>query len=475
VVTVNDLALPEQDELAARLAQAHERLEALVRDLRAVDGELEDLSAERQRYQLLQDACDALDELSELGASALFWEGRSDPASGDEHVRGVRQRMVGFWQQLAGIEERRQALVARIQTEQEGIEFLEEELFEAQEEEERRKLEWIVEREIHNLPVRKQVMPWSRGQQDDSRFRKSLGIALLVALMLGLLLPMVDLPVPDRWEVIEVPERLARLVKEERPKPPPPSVIEERIPEEAPPPEPEPELEPIEEPVTPTDQPVLAQDPTPKSTPQKKQEKRAESKGILAFREKFSSMAANKPSPKLGADARISTSGEAKAGRPERSMVTTQAPGSSGGINLASLSRDIGGGGGQAIAGVQLTRASSSIGSGGGAGVDRPLSNGAGAGRTDEEIQIVFDRHKAALYRMYNRELRKNPTLQGQMVLRLRIEPDGSVSLCEVDSSDMNAPTLSAQVLGRVRTFDFGAKEVPAITILYPIDFLPAG
>jgi hypothetical protein len=229
----------------------------------------------------------------------------------------------------------------------------------------------------------------------------------------------------------------------------------------------------VEEPVTPTDQPVLAEQPAPKATPKKTEEKRAESKGILAFREKFSSLAANKPSSKLGAQARISSSGEAKAGRPERSMVTTQAPGSSGGINLASLSRDVGGGGGGDIAGVQLTRASSSIGVGG--GQDRPLSNGAGAGRTDEEIQIVFDRHKAALYRMYNRELRKNPTLQGQMVLRLRIEPDGSVSLCELDGTDMDAPNLSAQVIGRVRTFDFGAKDVPAITILYPIDFLPAG
>jgi hypothetical protein len=124
------------------------------------------------------------------------------------------------------------------------------------------------------------------------------------------------------------------------------------------------------------------------------------------------------------------------------------------------------------MAGVQLTRASSNI--GGGGGEDRPLSNGAGAGRTDEEIQIVFDRHKAALYRMYNRELRKNPTLQGQMVLRIRIEPDGSVSMCELQGSDMNAPNLTTQVLGRVRTFNFGAKEVPAITILYPIDFLPA-
>jgi hypothetical protein len=38
----------------------------------------------------------------------------------------------------------------------------------------------------------------------------------------------------------------------------------------------------------------------------------------------------------------------------------------------------------------------------------------------------------------------------------------------------MDAPQLSAQVVGRVRTFDFGVQDVPAITILYPIDFLPA-
>jgi hypothetical protein len=156
-------------------------------------------------------------------------------------------------------------------------------------------------------------------------------------------------------------------------------------------------------------------------------------------------------------------------------MVTTQAPGSSGGINLAALSRGGGGGGGGSLAGVQVTRATSSIG-GGGAG--RPTAGGGGGGaiasRTDEEIQIVFDRHKAALYRLYNRELRRDPTLRGQMVLRIRIEPDGRVSLCELQSTDMNAPELSAQVLERVGTFNFGAKDVPPVNILYPIDFLPA-
>ena len=137
-----------------------------------------------------------------------------------------------------------------------------------------------------------------------------------------------------------------------------------------------------------------------------------------------------------------------------------------------TVGADLGGGG---IQGVQVGRATSSIASIGGG--DRPLARGgAGLSRTDEEIQIVFYRYKASFYRLYNRELRNDPTLRGQMVLRLTIQPDGSVSMCVLQSSDMNAPELAAQVVNRVLTINFGAKDgVQALTIVYPIDFLPAG
>ena len=164
--------------------------------------------------------------------------------------------------------------------------------------------------------------------------------------------------------------------------------------------------------------------------------------------------------------------GAAVSGRPQRSLVSIQGPGGSGGIDIGALSRDVGGGR-EGIEGVEVARATSSIDAI--SGPDRPLSDGPGLSRTDEEIQIVFDRNKAALYRLYNRELRRDPTLKGQMVLRITIQPDGSVSLCELQSTDMETPQLSAQVLARVKTFGFGAKDgIPAITILYPIDFLPA-
>jgi hypothetical protein len=44
-----------------------------------------------------------------------------------------------------------------------------------------------------------------------------------------------------------------------------------------------------------------------------------------------------------------------------------------------------------------------------------------------------------------------------------------------VKSTDLASPALSAEVVERVLRFDFGAKAgVPSITIVYPIDFLPA-
>ncbi len=220
--------------------------------------------------------------------------------------------------------------------------------------------------------------------------------------------------------------------------------------------------------------------------------------GILAFKDKIASLAQDTVVVPLGADARHGAADE--VGRPSsRSMLTSNTPGSSGGINVASLSRSVGGGGGGGggggnggggvggrgtgaggggaggIGGVGVGRAVSSIAPI--TGSDRPKARGgAGPTRTDEEIQIVFDRYKASFYRLYNRELRNNPALKGQMVLRLTIEPDGSVSMCALQSSDMDAPDLATQVVSRVRTINFGAKEgVPSVTIVYPIDFLPAG
>jgi hypothetical protein len=61
------------------------------------------------------------------------------------------------------------------------------------------------------------------------------------------------------------------------------------------------------------------------------------------------------------------------------------------------------------------------------------------------------------------------------MVLKITIEPGGEVSACGVESCNMNAPEFNTQIVERVKKFNFGPKEgVTRVTILYPIDFLPA-
>lgn len=468
---MSSVPIQEDELLRTQISQTHEKLSGLERDLRAIDGELESLAAQRVRYELLERLCGSLEELDELGGGELFW-GQTPEAQVAEHVRQVRGKVGVFHDRIEAIEQRRHALLDKIKDDQEVLDILEYDLLEIEEEEEERQQEWVPEREEIDLPARRAIMPWSRSGEDDWRYRKALSVSLLVALVLGMVVPWIDLPLPDLQFIPEVPERLARLVREqEPPPPPPPAAIEEPIPEEEP-------LEPeLEEPVVAEEQtpevPQAIEEPAPTVAEEPAPEAQVRSAGILAFRESFANLADNRPAAQLGSQARINDAGESAVGRTERSMVTSQAPGSSGGINLASLSRDVGGAGGQGIDGVQVSRVASSIGPAGNG--SRPLASGAVAGRTDEEIQIVFDRYKAALYRLYNRELRNDPTLRGQVVLQLTIEPDGSVSFCEVQSSDMGAPTLEQQVVERVLTFDFGAKaDIPAITILYPIDFLPA-
>jgi hypothetical protein len=444
-------------DLEQLLAEAREKLDGLVRDLRAIDAELEALATERQQHQLLHEACGALEKLSELGGARLFWGGTA-AGTNDEHLLRARNRVEVFQKHLGEIEDRRRALLEELEQHQEHTYLLEDDVFEALEEEERAKHEWIVEREIDAIASREPIIGWTRGGEEERRFRKSLAIALLVSFAVALLLPFIDLPLRELEETIEVPERVVTLMMEERPQPPPPVEVrpqpQEQVAEQKPIEKPEPQQSKPEE------EPIPAEVPGPEQ-------------GILAFREKLAALK-EAPIVALGLQARINNSDQ-RSGRPERSMLTTNAPGSSGGIKLASLSRNFGPAGGSErgpMQGAALTQASSSI-SGIGPG-ERPLSDGPGLARTDEEIQIVFDRYKSALYRLYNRELRKDPTLKGQMILRLTIEPDGSVSFCKLHATDMNAPDLVAQIVDRVGTFDFGAKEVPAITIVYPIDFLPA-
>lgn len=317
-------------------------------------------------------------------------------------------------------------------------------------------------------------LPWTANQEQEQRFRRVIRTALVAGAVLALLLSV--LPVPDRDQAVqEIPPRLARLIVDQPPPPPPPPVREERQPEPVPEPAPVVEQRVVEPEPRPVDVPPPVEAPPPAPQPVDRTEQareRARSAGVLPFAEQLSALRESTALESLGAETRaVADAGAAAV--PERSLITSRAGSGSGGINTAALSRDTGGAG---LAGRETTRVESSVeglAPAGGANVARVGQSDRGS-RSREEIERVFDQNKGAIFALYQRALRQNPALEGQLVLRLTIAPDGRVTACEVVSSELGDPELEQRLVQRVLLFQFEAKDVEPITTTKPIDFFPA-
>ena len=94
--------------------------------------------------------------------------------------------------------------------------------------------------------------------------------------------------------------------------------------------------------------------------------------------------------------------------------------------------------------------------------------------RAREEVEIVFDRNKGALYALYGRALRDKPELAGKLVLEFTIAPSGEITKCRVVSSELNDPELEKKIVARVRLIRFKPADVEPLTVSKPIDFFPA-
>jgi TonB family protein len=153
-------------------------------------------------------------------------------------------------------------------------------------------------------------------------------------------------------------------------------------------------------------------------------------------------------------------------------LITSRVGAASGGINTAALSRNTGGGG---LGGRTTTVVESPVeGIGPAGGAPQRSGDSDKGSRSREEIERIFDANKGRIFTLYNRALRENPALQGKVVLRLTIAPDGRVTFCEVVSSELGDPELEKALVQRVLQFQFEARDVEPITTTKPIDFFPA-
>jgi TonB family protein len=291
-------------------------------------------------------------------------------------------------------------------------------------------------------------LAWEPDPEEQHRLRRLVTGGLLLLLLLGVILPFVHLAkqseAPD-----QVPERLARLMVQEKPKPPPPPPVEL--------PKPKPETKPVVQP-KPVDKVAEAR-------------KKAQTSGLLKFQDELADLRQNVDLTPLGQTKNLQGA-VGQDSHAERSLIASKAGVGSAGITTANASRGFGTGAGS-LTGHDTTLVNSRIAA---AGSPNGVSKG-GSGkpsRSEEEIALIFDRNKGAIYALYGRALRDEPDLQGKLVLEFTIAPSGDVTECHVVSSELKDPDLERKIVARVKLFHFEAKDVAAITTTKPIEFVPS-
>jgi periplasmic protein TonB len=298
-------------------------------------------------------------------------------------------------------------------------------------------------------------LPWTPSESEERRFRRVLGAALGIFIGLGIVIPL--LPERPRTEALApaVPERIVEFLLE-RPKPKPQPKVEV--------PPPKREVQPqVEKPVR-VPAPVAVSEPVP--DPRKK----AAATGLLALADQLAELRDLDVDTK--ADAKSLNAGVGDKTRVDRALLTARVGEGSGGIAVSKASSGFGGGA-TGLKGVATARVSSSVDAAPAAEAQRS-GKSSKAARTREEVELVFDRNKSAIYAIYSRALRDNPALQGKVVLEVTIAPSGDVTDVRLVSSELGDAELERKLVARVRMFKFEARDVAPMTTTKPIDFFPA-
>ena len=293
-------------------------------------------------------------------------------------------------------------------------------------------------------------LPWTPSEDEERLFRRIVGATIGLYIAFGIVIPL--LPQPPVIQPLE-PEESQRIVEFILTQPKPPPI-------EAP--------KPIEVPEAQTK--VVTPVPVARVVPKPDPRKKAAESGLLALADQLADLR------DMDVDRDVQdtplNAGVGDKTRVDRSILTASAGTNSGGIAVSSASSGFGGGS-TGLKGNSTARVASTV-----AGSNAPEATRSGksgkASRTREEIELVFDKNKAAIHAMYSRALRDNPALQGKVVLEVTIAPSGEVTQCRVISSELGDPELERKLVARVKLFRFESRDVATMTTTKPIEFFPA-
>ena len=297
-------------------------------------------------------------------------------------------------------------------------------------------------------------LPWTPSPADERRLRRIVGAALGLLIAFGVIIPLLPERPKDEVPPPAVPERIVEFILEQ-PKPKP-------LPKVEPPPAPV-EVPRVERP---RETPVETVREVPKPDPRRK----AASTGLLALADQLQEL--RDLDVKNPSNAEPLNAGSGNKTRVDRALLTSNTGQGSGGITVGAASRGFGGGT-TGLKGIKTAEVSGGPATAP-ASEARRTGSSAKAARTREEIELVFDRNKSAIYAIYSRALRDNPALQGKVVLEVTIAPSGEVTDCRVVSSELGDPDLERKLVARVKMFRFEDKDVATMTTTKPIEFFPA-
>ncbi|RDE22943.1 TonB family protein [Motiliproteus coralliicola] len=342
------------------------------------------------------------------------------------------------------------------------------------------------------------ALPWVGSPEEERRFRRILAASVLLFLLLGVVVARLELPQIDRDELSE-PLRIAHILAETITRPtgteaaprraraptpaprsavraesePPAATSSEPAPAAvaaAPPPAP---VEPVAKPKSVKSRPPGAQDKGAEVAAPRQEPLRStvERYGVLALSDSLAEL--RRSAPKIATD-RVGTDsqgvGELAAAKPQPTADITRGSGGLGadGPSLEQLT------GAPELREELIAGTGPGLVTGSGEGTAGPATGDLRKTRSEDEIQEILNRHKRAIYRIYNRELRKNPSLRGKVVVSITIAPAGEVTGSRVVYSELKAESLEQKLILLIKRIDFGAKPgVPTVTTRVPIEFFP--
>ena len=311
-------------------------------------------------------------------------------------------------------------------------------------------------------------LPWAEGSED-RLFRRLVIVFIIIFMILGVILNNLSVPDIKQKKLVDISPRLAKLILEKKKIPPPPplkKVIKKEEPKKK-----KEEKKPEPKKAKPKKEVKAKPKPKPKIDKREAAKKTAQQSGLIALSDELADLRESFDFSDIADTPQLKTGKQAETVVSTSKLLTAKATAGSGGIKTNTLQRKIKT---SELAQRQTSSVKSTIQSS--KKIAEKVSNQKTrtATRSQEEIERVFQKNKGSIFSIYNRELRKDPSLQGKVVIELTIAANGTVTKCVIVSSELGHKKLEKRLVSKIKKFKFANKKVPVFIVKYPIDFLPS-